>query len=95
MTEAPVQNKEADIFPLVNFLRLCSSADMTTWKKFIATENYALTCLPTILEALMLRRTKAKLVETDDFEPLPGMTYEIISVDLNEEEKIIYSNIMM
>ncbi|KAK4532867.1 hypothetical protein CCYA_CCYA14G3724 [Cyanidiococcus yangmingshanensis] len=101
LTGTPLQNKLEDIFPLLRFLDVDPWADATVWKRYIsrpfdagnaAKMQAAVSLLSSILQPLMLRRTKRTRDEQTG-EPilqLPGKNLEVIYVELSRAERELY-----
>ncbi|KAA8908139.1 putative DNA repair protein [Sphaerosporella brunnea] len=97
LTGTPIVNRLEDLFSLVKFLRVDPWQSFTFWKSFITTpfENKeflrALDVVQTVLEPLVLRRTKdMKLPNGDPLVPLPGKTTIIEKVQLSNKEREVY-----
>jgi DNA repair protein RAD5 len=101
LTGTPLQNKLEDIFPLLRFLDVDPWADSTVWKRYIgrpfesgqvAKMQAAVSLLSSILQPLMLRRTKRTRDEQTG-EPilqLPSKHLEIVYIDLSPAERELY-----
>ncbi|OZJ06532.1 hypothetical protein BZG36_00582 [Bifiguratus adelaidae] len=96
VTGTPIQNKPEDLFSLVHFLRSEPWSNFTFWRLFITVpfENKdpkAFSVLQTVLEPLLLRRTKAmKDANGNPLVPLPKRTIDIEYLDFSDQEKDIY-----
>lgn len=97
LTGTPIVNRLEDLFSLVHFLRVEPWSNFSFWKTFITTPfdngEYvrALDVVQTVLEPLVLRRTKD--MRTPDGEalvPLPPRTIEIEKVALSQDERDVY-----
>lgn len=100
LTGTPIVNRLEDLFSLVRFLKVEPWSNFSFWKTFITvpfeSKDYlrALNVVQTVLEPLVLRRTK--MMKTPDGEPLvplPTRTIAIEEVDLTEQERQIYDHI--
>ena len=97
LTGTPIVNRLEDLFSLVRFLKVEPWNNFSFWKTFVTVpfENReyvrALNVVQTVLESLVIRRTK--MMKTPDGEPLvplPKRTITIEEVDLSEHERAIY-----
>lgn len=97
LTGTPIVNRLEDLFSLVRFLKVEPWSNFSFWKTFITmpfeSKDFvrALNVVQTVLEPLVLRRTKT--MRTPDGEalvPLPSRTITIEEVDLSEKEREIY-----
>ncbi|KAI9480559.1 MAG: SNF2 family N-terminal domain-containing protein [Benjaminiella poitrasii] len=99
VTGTPIQNKLDDLFSLVRFLRHEPWANHTFWKSFITTpfekkDPRALTAVQTVLEPIVLRRTKAmRDSRGDPMVPLPLKTTNVQYLSFSREEQDIYDAI--
>ncbi|KAI9370800.1 SNF2 family N-terminal domain-containing protein [Aspergillus egyptiacus] len=100
LTGTPIVNRLEDLFSLVRFLKVEPWNNFSFWKTFITTpfesKDFvrALSVVQTVLEPLVLRRTKTmKTPEGEPLVPLPGRTIEIAEVELSEQEREIYQHI--
>ncbi|KAL2123795.1 hypothetical protein VTJ04DRAFT_160 [Mycothermus thermophilus] len=100
LTGTPIVNRLEDLFSLVRFLRVEPWNNFSYWRTFITvpfeSKNYmrALDVVQTVLEPLVMRRTKD--MKTPDGTPLvvlPPKTVEIVDVELSKEERDIYNYI--
>jgi transcription termination factor 2 len=91
VTGTPIHNKEFNIYAIMMFLQLHPFDDVTIWNKLMGTSNQ----LTVIFDALMLHRTKKELLEIAEVDTLPEKIFEIIPVDLNNQERFIYAKVMM
>lgn len=97
LTGTPIVNRLEDLFSLVRFLKVEPWNNFSFWKTFITvpfeSKDYAraLNVVQTVLEPLVLRRTKTmKTPEGEPLVPLPRRTIIIEEVDLSEEEREVY-----
>lgn len=97
LTGTPIVNRLEDLFSLVRFLKVEPWNNFSFWKTFITvpfeSKDYAraLNVVQTVLEPLVLRRTKTmKTPEGEPLVPLPRRTITIEEVDLSKEEREVY-----
>ncbi|KAE8148140.1 DNA repair protein RAD5 [Aspergillus avenaceus] len=100
LTGTPIVNRLEDLFSLVRFLKVEPWSNFSFWKTFITvpfeSKDYvrALNVVQTVLEPLVLRRTKTmKTPEGEPLVPLPRRTITIEEVDLPDQEREIYDYI--
>ncbi|KAH7003778.1 SNF2 family N-terminal domain-containing protein [Fusarium venenatum] len=100
LTGTPIVNKLEDLFSLVRFLGVEPWNNFSFWRTFITVPfesgdfMRALDVVQTVLEPLVLRRTKD--MKTPDGEPLvllPPKQIEIVDVELSETERDVYNYI--
>ena len=97
LTGTPIVNRLEDLFSLVRFLRVEPWSNFSFWKTFITmpfeSNDFirALDVVQTVLEPLVLRRTKdMKTPEGEALVPLPPRTIDIESVVLSKPEREVY-----
>lgn len=97
LTGTPIVNRLEDLFSLVRFLRVEPWSNFSFWKTFITvpfeSKEYvrALNVVQSVLEPLVLRRTKSmKTPEGEPLVPLPKKTVTIEEVELPKAEREIY-----
>lgn len=97
LTGTPIVNRLEDLFSLVRFLKVEPWSNFSFWKTFITvpfeSKEYvrALNVVQSVLEPLVLRRTKSmKTPEGEPLVPLPKRTITIEEVELSEQEREIY-----
>jgi DNA repair protein RAD5 len=100
LTGTPIVNRLEDLFSLVRFLQVEPWNNFSFWKTFITvpfeSKDYvrALNVVQTVLEPLVLRRTKTmKTPDGEPLVPLPRRTIDIVEVELSEQEREIYDYI--
>jgi DNA repair protein RAD5 len=100
LTGTPIVNRLEDLFSLVRFLKVEPWNNFSFWKTFITTPFEskefvrALSVVQTVLEPLVLRRTKTmKTPEGEPLVPLPPRTVDIAEVELSDQERDIYNHI--
>ncbi|KAJ5498873.1 Zinc finger RING-type [Penicillium expansum] len=97
LTGTPIVNRLEDLFSLVRFLKVEPWSNFSFWKTFITvpfeSKEYvrALNVVQSVLEPLVLRRTKSmKTPEGQPLVPLPKKTVTIEEVELPKQEREIY-----
>jgi len=102
LTGTPIVNRLEDLFSLVRFLRVEPWSNFSFWKTFITvpfeSKDFirALDVVQTVLEPLVLRRTKdMKTPEGEALVPLPPRTIEIDRIELSQDERDVYDHIFM
>ena len=100
LTGTPIVNRLEDLFSLVRFLRVEPWSNFSFWKTFITTPFEkgdfvrALDVVQTVLEPLVLRRTKdMKTPDGEALVPLPPKTIEIERLELSDPEREVYNHI--
>ncbi|KAF2863157.1 hypothetical protein K470DRAFT_255280 [Piedraia hortae CBS 480.64] len=100
LTGTPIVNRLEDLFSLVRFLRVEPWSNFSFWKTFITTpfENgefmRALDVVQTVVEPLVLRRTKdMKMPNGEALVSLPPRTITIEQVELSQPEQDVYHHI--
>ncbi|KAI1322369.1 DNA repair protein RAD5 [Xylariaceae sp. FL0255] len=98
LTGTPIVNRLEDLFSLVRFLKVEPWNNFSFWRTFITvpfeSKDFmrALDVVQTVLEPLVMRRTKdMKLPNGEPLVMLPPKTIEIIDVELSEEERAVYN----
>lgn len=97
LTGTPIVNRLEDLFSLVRFLKVEPWNNFSYWKTFITvpfeSKDYvrALNVVQTVLEPLVLRRTKTmKTPDGEPLVPLPPRSISIQEVELSAHEREIY-----
>lgn len=100
LTGTPIVNRLEDLFSLVRFLRVEPWSNFSFWKTFITVPFEkgdfvrALDVVQTVLEPLVLRRTKdMKTPAGEALVPLPPRTITIERVELSVPEREVYDHI--
>ncbi|KAJ5636099.1 uncharacterized protein N7484_009412 [Penicillium longicatenatum] len=97
LTGTPIVNRLEDLFSLVRFLKVEPWSNFSFWKTFITvpfeSKEYirALNVVQSVLEPLVLRRTKSmKTPEGEPLVPLPAKVVTIEEIELPQKEREIY-----
>lgn len=100
LTGTPIVNRLEDLFSLVRFLRVEPWSNFSFWKTFITSPfesgNFirALNVVQTVLEPLVIRRTKdMKTPDGEPLVPLPPRIIEIEELELSKSEQEVYDYI--
>ncbi|KAH9430134.1 DNA repair protein rad5 [Pyricularia oryzae] len=101
LTGTPIVNRLEDLFSLVRFLRVEPWNNFSFWRTFITvpfeSKDFmrALDVVQTVLEPLVMRRTKD--MKTPSGQPLvalPPKTIEIVDVEFSKTERAVYDHII-
>jgi DNA repair protein RAD5 len=97
LTGTPIVNRLEDLFSLVRFLKVEPWSNFSFWKTFITVPfeskeiARALNVVQTVLEPLVLRRTKdMKTPDGEALVPLPPKTITVEEVELSKTEREVY-----
>jgi DNA repair protein RAD5 len=100
LTGTPIVNRLEDLFSLVRFLKVEPWNNFSFWKTFITvpfeSKDFmrALDVVQTVLEPLVLRRTKdMKTPSGEALVPLPPKVIEIVDIELSKPEREVYDYI--
>ncbi|CAO2655269.1 Nn.00g103330.m01.CDS01 [Neocucurbitaria sp. VM-36] len=102
LTGTPIVNRLEDLFSLVRFLKVEPWSNFSFWKTFITVPFEsgdfirALDVVQTVLEPLVLRRTKdMKTPDGEALVPLPTRTIDVEKIVLSQDERDVYDHIYM
>jgi DNA repair protein RAD5 len=102
LTGTPIVNRLEDLFSLVRFLKVEPWSNFSFWKTFITVPFEAgefiraLDVVQTVLEPLVLRRTKdMKTPDGKALVPLPLRTIDIDKIELSQDERDVYDHIFL
>lgn len=96
LTGTPIQNEEKDFYALLKFLKLHPFDDWKIWKRWVSNSKAdGNKRLIVIVKWVLLRRTKAELMEQGLIQQLPEKKYTEIYVKLDPEERIVYQKMLL
>ena len=102
LTGTPIVNRLEDLFSLVRFLKVEPWSNFSFWKTFITvpfeSKDFirALDVVQTVLEPLVLRRTKdMKTPDGEALVPLPPRIIKIDKIELSKDERDVYDHIYL
>jgi len=102
LTGTPIVNRLEDLFSLVRFLKVEPWSNFSFWKTFITVPFEsgdfirALDVVQTVLEPLVLRRTKdMKTPDGKALVPLPTRTINVEKIILSQDERDVYDHIFL
>lgn len=100
LTGTPIVNRLEDLFSLVRFLKVEPWSNFSFWKTFITvpfeSKDFlrALDVVQTVLEPLVLRRTKDMRTPSGEaLVPLPPRAIHIAKIELSKPERDVYEHI--
>ncbi|KPI38979.1 DNA repair protein rad5 [Cyphellophora attinorum] len=101
LTGTPIVNRLEDLFSLVRFLKVEPWSNFSFWKTFITvpfeSKEFvrALNVVQTVLEPLVLRRTKdMKTPDGEALVPLPPKSIKVEEIELSKTEREVYDLIL-
>ncbi|KAJ4343674.1 DNA helicase rad5 [Ascochyta clinopodiicola] len=102
LTGTPIVNRLEDLFSLVRFLKVEPWSNFSFWKTFITVPFEAgefiraLDVVQTVLEPLVLRRTKdMKTPDGEALVPLPPKVVDVERIILSQDERDVYDHIYL
>nr|CAD7423982.1 unnamed protein product [Timema monikensis] len=96
LTGTPIHNKELDLYSLLKFLKCTPFDDYMVWKRWVDNKNFAgQQRLKTVMNSIMLRRTKTQLQQEGSLQCLPQKEFHLIDVSLDEEESKVYQKVLV
>ncbi|XP_008210074.1 transcription termination factor 2-like isoform X1 [Nasonia vitripennis] len=96
LTGTPIQNRKLDFYALLKFLKCHPFDDIQLWRRWVSPDTEEATHrLQVITTTLMLRRTKTELIAKGAIQSLPERRFDLIEVDLDSEEKVVYQKLLL
>ncbi|XP_068915165.1 transcription termination factor 2-like [Tenebrio molitor] len=96
LTGTPVHNKELDMYALLKFLRCTPFDNLQVWKHWVGDKSTGGQMrLHAVISSLMLRRTKAELMENGVLQSLPERKWELVPVKLHKNEMDVYQKVLI
>ncbi|XP_053995796.1 transcription termination factor 2-like [Hylaeus anthracinus] len=96
LSGTPIQNKEMDLYSIFKFLQCTPFDDLRVWKRWVDNRDHSgHKRLATVMNTLMLRRTKQELQDKGALQCLPDKTIEEIIVELDKQEMLIYEKVLI
>lgn len=95
LTGTPIQNKESDLYALLKFLKCSPFDDYAVYKQWLSGTNEG--CqqrLQSLIQPMLLRRTKEQLQEKGMLNSLRAKEYRNITVELETDEMNVYQKIL-
>lgn len=98
VTGTPIQNKLDDLFSLLHFLRVRPYGEHNWWNQIIMKpirnrDERGFTRLQTILQTIMLRRTKDQLINNQPIVALPPRNVAMHVCEFTEQEREFYKQL--
>ncbi|GLG96545.1 Transcription termination factor 2 [Gryllus bimaculatus] len=95
LTGTPIHNKELDLYALLKFLRCSPFDDYNVWRHWVDNKSSAgIKRLNTVINAIMLRRTKALLQDKGELVSLPKKNLQEIFLQLEKDEFDVYTKVL-
>lgn len=95
LTGTPIQNKEADLYAVLKFLKCTPFDDLAVYKKWIGNASAgAQERLNNVIQPMLLRRTKVQLQEKGALGGMPSKDVVIVPVVLQTEEMNVYQKVL-
>lgn len=96
LTGTPIHNEQLDMYGIMKYLHCEPFDDLVVWKRWVSNKRTGGDQrLNSALQALMLRRTKAEMIESGALCTFPERTHKTIQVTLERDERLVYSKIMV
>ncbi|XP_050296168.1 transcription termination factor 2 [Anthonomus grandis grandis] len=96
LTGTPLHNKELDMYALLKFLRCSPFDDLQVWKRWVGDKSLGGSeRLHTVISSLMLRRTKAELMQKGQLTALPEKKWLLVKVEMDESEQAVYHKVLI